>query len=226
MDAKTMDPGAPPRKRSRQELSRGQGLVLFVLAIFVMTGFIALVIDVSWYWANTLRVQRAADSAALAGAVYLPGDVPHARQYAYAEATKNGYTTGGAISVVANPDPANDKRLVVTVSTPVPTFFMRIFGIGSITASRVAKAEFILPVPMGSPLNYFGVFGKVRGPGGYVLTDSGFALPRTTSPTAPPNWLNPENAFAGRDAVLALHEHRQPSLRTATPPSRPTRTSP
>ena len=34
----------------------------------------ALVIDVSWYWVNSLRVQRAADAAALAGAVLLPSD--------------------------------------------------------------------------------------------------------------------------------------------------------
>ncbi len=38
---------------------------------------LAVVLDVSWYWANTLRVQRAADAAALAGAVYLPDDVAH-----------------------------------------------------------------------------------------------------------------------------------------------------
>ena len=43
---------------------RGQLLVVFVLAIFVLMGFIALVIDVSWYWSSSLRVQRAADAAA------------------------------------------------------------------------------------------------------------------------------------------------------------------
>ena len=48
-------------------------LVLFVVSIFVLTGITAIVVDVSWYWANTLRVQRAADAAALAGVVWLPG---------------------------------------------------------------------------------------------------------------------------------------------------------
>ena len=49
-------------------------LVLFVISIFVLTGITAIVVDVSWYWANSLRVQRAADAAALAGVVWLPGD--------------------------------------------------------------------------------------------------------------------------------------------------------
>ena len=34
---------------------------------------------------------------------------------------------------------------------------MRVFGINSINATRTAKAEYVLPVPMGSPQNYYGV---------------------------------------------------------------------
>ena len=34
---------------------------------------------------------------------------------------------------------------------------MRVFGITSIPATRSSKAEFVLPVPMGSPQNYYGV---------------------------------------------------------------------
>ncbi len=50
----------------------------------------------------------------------------------------------------------------VTISAPVNTFFIRIFGIQTIQASRNSKALFTQPVPMGSPQNYFGVFGAVR----------------------------------------------------------------
>jgi hypothetical protein len=39
----------------------------------------------------------------------------------------------------------------------VPTFFMRVFGFNAIPVGRTAKAEFVLPVPMGSPLSYYGV---------------------------------------------------------------------
>ena len=65
------------RLRSRlRELQddRGQALVLFVMMAVVMVGSAAAVTDVSWLWTNQQRMQRAADAASLAGAVYLPGD--------------------------------------------------------------------------------------------------------------------------------------------------------
>ena len=92
----------PQRRRIRgRERSRGQVLVIFALSAFVFVGMCAVVVDVAWYWANLLRVQRAADSAALAGAVLLPGDVPNAVLRAKAEATKNGFTPMSTIRVTA-----------------------------------------------------------------------------------------------------------------------------
>lgn len=147
--------------------------MLFILGIFVLTGIVAMVVDVSWYWTNSLRVQRAADAAALAGVVYLPGDVPKAQAAALAESVKNGYTTiasppatcpGGSVCVYPTQDAANPRRMAVQISAPVNTFFMRIFGFTRITATRSSKAEYVLPVPMGSPQNYYGVFGRMRTP--------------------------------------------------------------
>jgi Putative Flp pilus-assembly TadE/G-like len=150
---------------------RGQVLAIFVMSIFVLIGFVAIVIDVSWYWSNTLRVQRAADAAALAGAVDLPAKPGGAGVLtlgtgtgdAYAEAAKNGYTNGaGGVIVTPVQDPGNADQMDVSISAPVNTFFMRVFGISTITATRASKALFTLPVPMGSPENYYGVFGPVR----------------------------------------------------------------
>ena len=147
--------------------SRGQVLVIFAMSIFVFVGLCAVVIDVAWYWASSLRVQRAADAAALAGAVLLPDDVANAQRLAREEATKNGYTAGSGVTVTPCSDAnkpvgctgggGNPNQLNVTISAPVPTFFMRVFGMTSITATRSAKAEYVLPVPMGSPQNYYGV---------------------------------------------------------------------
>jgi len=157
--------------------SRGQVLVIFALSIFVFIGMCAVVVDVAWYWANTLRVQRAADAAALAGAVLLPGKVNTGADNAYLrarnEATKNGYTAIGpcpgpsCVTVTPVQDSqdttahpgggGNPRRLNVYITAAVPTFFMRVFGITSIDATRAAKAEYVLPVPMGSPQNYYGV---------------------------------------------------------------------
>ena len=60
-------PAASARSEPKAKPQRGQVLVLLVMSIFVLLGLVALVIDVSWYWSNNLRVQRAADAAALAG---------------------------------------------------------------------------------------------------------------------------------------------------------------
>ena len=162
MNRRTDPPESKPSGwRARQ---RGQALIMFVAAIVFFVGFLAIVVDVTWYWANTLQVQRAADAAALAGAIKLPDYPSQAQSLAYAEATKNGYTTGvNGVTVTAAQNPSRDIQLDTSVTAPVSTFFMRLFGINSITASRKAAAEYVLPVPMGSPLNYFGAYGTIRG---------------------------------------------------------------
>lgn len=75
--------------------STGQVAVIFAGAIFAIVVLMALVIDLSWYWANSLKVQRAADSAALAGVVWLPGDPSTASTTALAAAKRNGYDANG-----------------------------------------------------------------------------------------------------------------------------------
>jgi hypothetical protein len=160
----------------------------------------AIVIDVSWYWVNTLRIQRAADAAALAGVVKLPGDPTTGVSLALAEAKRNGYTVATTHCVNALPllvEPADKAleicavqdqdphQLDVAITAPVQTFFMKIFGINSIQATALAKAQFTLPVPMGSPDAYYGDFGPIRfsdstptytltGPAGQPMTMRGF----------------------------------------------------
>ncbi|MDQ6681776.1 MAG: pilus assembly protein TadG-related protein, partial [Chloroflexota bacterium] len=138
--------------------SRGQVLVIFALILTFLLLMSALVVDLAWLWGNTLRIQRAADAAALAGVVHLPGNPGLAYSTAVSEATKNGYVNG-ANSVTVSPikDPYNARKLDVTVSAPVKTFFLGIIGMNQFTISRQADAEYILPVPMGSPQNYYGV---------------------------------------------------------------------
>ncbi len=143
------------RRRLRQ---RGQVVVIFAGAIITLVALCAAVVDVAWYWTNNLRMQRAADAAALAGVVWLPGNVGTAYSTARQEAAKNGYTNGvNGITVMPVQDPDNARRLKVTISGPVGTFFARAVGINSFPARREAKADYVLPVPMGSPQNYYGV---------------------------------------------------------------------
>src|SRR5438309_5337334 len=142
---------------------RGQTLVVVALLLTMLLGFVGLAVDVAWYELNLIRMQRAADAAALAGVVYLPGNPTAANNAALAEATQNGYTNGaGGVSVLPQQDPINNKMLGVTIQATVQTYFARIFGTPTIRGSRKALAEFVLPVPMGSPQAYYGIANLCR----------------------------------------------------------------
>ena len=181
------------RSDSSDSRSRGQVLVIFAFLLTILVGFSAMVIDISWIWANELRVQRAADAAALAGVVHLPGQVNQARGDAFDEARKNGYRNGfGGVVVIPSQDAGNPRRMVVSISAPVDTFFMGLFGFDQLTVSRQAKADFVLPVPMGSPLNYYGV-GDFRSVVAGTPTNTGHRAP--TGTTAPNGWTTPNGAL-------------------------------
>ena len=143
---------------------RGQVLVIFAFLLTILLGMAAFVVDLAWIWSNQLQVQRAADAGALAGVIHLPGNPNGGIAAARAESQKNGFEHNvNGVVVTANPDPAFPRRMIVNVSAPVDTFFMALFGFSEVTVDRTAKAEYVLPVPMGSPENYYGVFGLTRG---------------------------------------------------------------
>ncbi len=148
---------------------RGQTLVLVALMLVPLLGFTGLVTDLGWYELSLLRMQRAADAAALAGVVYLPSNVAGAVAAAKSEAAKNGFQDGvGSVVVNAAPDAVIDKILHVDVSAPVPTFFARLFGVTRFSGHRNARAEFIMPIPMGSPQDYLGIYQLFQTGGGPV----------------------------------------------------------
>src|SRR5438093_7111584 len=112
----------------RREQS-GQTLVIVALMLIPLLGFTGLVSDVAWYEVNLMRIQRAADSAALAGVVYLPNNIAGAQTAAQQEAAKNGFTDNGTtVRVIATPEALNNRILNVTVSAPVRSWFARLFG--------------------------------------------------------------------------------------------------
>lgn len=152
--------GRAGRDEAKIDLSAkeaGQIIVIFALMLTVMIGLVGIAIDVTYAWRTGLEIQRAADAGALAGVVYLPGDLSTAQTRATAEVSRNGYTGGTTTSVVVTQNPANDHQLDVTVTSQVNTFFVRLFGIDHWTITRKARAAFVMPVPMGSPLAYYGV---------------------------------------------------------------------
>jgi Flp pilus assembly protein TadG len=205
----------------RREQS-GQTLVIVALMITVLLGFTGLVTDVAWYEVNLMRIQRAADAAALAGVVYLPNNVAGAQLAASQEASKNGFTDNGTtVRVIATPEALNNRILGVTVTAPVRSWFARLFGITQFTARRNARAEFVLPVPMGSPQDYYGINVVCRN------TDTSPNCPRVNSATGA-GTLVPLGFFGGVEArgterqngdAYSTYYNGRPTLNTGFDPN-------
>ncbi len=170
------------RRTSKARSQRGQILVIFAGAMIALMALCAVVVDVAWYWTNNLRMQRAADAAALAGVVWLPGNQGRATTAARDEAAKNGYTNGvDGVVVTPTYDTTNPRRIKVAITGPVGTLFARAVGLNAWPAARSAKADYVLPVPMGSPQNYYGV-GFYEGLVSHTTTATGF------TPCGPATW--------------------------------------
>jgi hypothetical protein len=192
--------------------SRGQVLVLFGLMLTFLIGLSAFVVDIAWIWSHQLKVQRAADAGALAGVVWLPGNEASAATSAKSAVTANGYTHGvGGATVTAVKDPTDPNRIKVDVSAPVETFFMRVFGWSEVTVARTARAEYVLPVPMGSPENYYGVFGPVRTPTGGTTTvnasDTGWLSP-SVNKAFESGWTNVGNVYTSDNLVATATDRK------------------
>ncbi len=183
----------------RAESATGPDPGAFRGRIVVLLGFTAIVIDVSWYWANTLRLQRAADAAALAGAVQLPGNVQLGQQLSVAEAQRNGYTQQFSNNCIPGTTPyicavqdANPHQMDVTMTAQVQTFFMRLFGINSLQAHVTSEAQFTLPVPWAAPTSTTATSGRSAtrppSPGPSAATDHSR---RTAGPALPTNEHDP-----------------------------------
>jgi Flp pilus assembly protein TadG len=163
----------------------GQILVLFALMLTTLIGLVGIAIDVTYAWRAGLQVQRAADAAAMAGVVYLPGDLADAGTQARLTSADNGYSaaTGAAIGVAPNRD--NSRQLDVTITASVPTFFVRLFGINTWTVTRAARAGFQMPVPMGSPEAFYGVYCLTTAT--HPNCDSTTQIPGAASTTVTPH---------------------------------------
>jgi Predicted membrane protein (DUF2134). len=147
----------------------GQAIVLVVFMIIVLFGAIGLAVDggIAYYYNGA--AERAAASAALAGVIFMPkqflasdsipaGAGNDATDRAITAAKRNGFTVGVnniTVAVSRYTDPVTgviqNESLQVTVTRQVPTFFMQVFGITSVTVSRTAVAQYLKPLKLGEP---------------------------------------------------------------------------
>ena len=145
----------PPTEAEGKE--GGYTLALTALLLVPIMLIAALAVDVGSWYVEAQEVQRAADVAALAGVTFMPDYYDDAVAKARETAAKNGYTHGtNGVTVDAVPVPGNRRRLKVTITDPNVRTYFGIVSKEKITVARAATAEYVLPVPLGSPRNYLG----------------------------------------------------------------------
>ena len=144
---------------------RGAILPIMALLLVVLLGVVGFAVDLGWIYWNRIEIQHGADAAALSGVVYATSNPDKAKEEGRNVAAINGYVDtifGGSdfVEIIAYQDDpsavAHEGQLRATITHEVPTFFIRVFGINSLSIARTAVAEYVLPLPMGSPEPYFG----------------------------------------------------------------------
>ena len=144
---------------------RGTILPFMALLLVVLLGAAGFAVDFGWVYWNSIEIQHGADAAALAGVVYTAEDPDKAKQEGRAIAATNGYldeSLGGPdiVEIIDFADDENavenDSELRASITHEVPTYFMNVFGIETVTIKRTAVARYVLPLALGSPESYFG----------------------------------------------------------------------
>jgi len=115
---------------------RGQTLALVVLAVAVLIGLVALVVDVGGWMRAQRRAQSTADAAALAGAQDLPDG---ARAAATANAVAQQNWPGVDVQLPPPPDPAT--TIEVVTRSDVGGVFGGLTGVFGITVHAAARAR-------------------------------------------------------------------------------------
>jgi Flp pilus assembly protein TadG len=127
-----------PRKTYRNQ--DGQAIVLMVLALLVLLGMAALVLDAGAWFRTDRRLQQTADAAALAGVQELPKNPTLAKAVALNYAIKNGGDVAlGDIEVTETFNP-NDT-IKVTAQKDEAGFFSKVLGVDETHISASAKAR-------------------------------------------------------------------------------------
>jgi hypothetical protein len=143
-------------RRQPSAFQKGYVLVMFALLLVPMLLVAGLSVDIGLWYNRAADMRKAADAAALAGVVWLP-DEAAARTAALAAAERNGFTNGGNVTVSVSPSTVSSRRLRVSITDDrVGSFFWGNLGGRDINLTRTSFAEYVLPVPMGSPRNFIG----------------------------------------------------------------------
>jgi hypothetical protein len=143
-------------RRSRRRGERGIAIMMTALLLIPLMVFAAFGVDLASWYARISQLQKAADAAALAGAVWMP-NLGRATTEATASLGSNGIVSGSnGMVVVIEPGSTPTSLRVTVTDSDADRFFSGMFMPGANDLSRFAEAEYNLPLPLGSPLNFFG----------------------------------------------------------------------
>jgi hypothetical protein len=117
--------------------------------------FAAYGVDLASWHARLTYLQKNADAAATAGVVWMP-NLTKATQIATDTLAYNGIVSGVGNIVVTISEGSTPTSLHVTVTDNSATRYFSSAISGNQRLTRSAEAEYYLPLPLGSPLNYFG----------------------------------------------------------------------
>lgn len=140
------------RRSDPRARKRGVVIVYVTLGLIVFLGMAGLAVDVSHLYSKRAKVQRAADAAALAGAVQLAlgRDRTVADTAARMVATANGYDTSTTATFSSMyPVPGYSNWYQVNLIRTEPLFFMAALGFRNTDVGAPATALFVQPVQMG-----------------------------------------------------------------------------
>lgn len=124
---------------ARLKSERGQAFVLAAVAMVMLMGMAALVLDVGNWYRDKRRLQGTADAAALAGAQQLPDNAAGARAQALTYANKNGGDVAGADIIVTSQYMPNDT-IEVNGRRNDPGIFSKVIGFSGANITAHAKA--------------------------------------------------------------------------------------
>jgi len=122
---------------------RGVVAVWVAICIVVFFAFAGWAVDFSHWNNEKANMQKAADAAALAGAVYLPDNPSAAIAAAKDLARQNGYSSGVSATVLSS-----QNQIKVAINTSVKNSFSQVIGFGTANLHRHAVGEYESPQPL------------------------------------------------------------------------------
>ncbi len=166
---------------SREE--SGYVIALTALLLVPLMVIAAFAVDVGGWYAQGTLAQRATDAASLAAVARMP-DQDQARQAALEVVRQNGFDVPdiSAWDWDNGPSPQmkvefpSEQEVQVRLREDGVMFFADLtLDAGDVVIERFANAEFVLPIPMGSPYNILGYGSSFKGepPSGLLLAMEG-----------------------------------------------------